>query len=151
MGKIMKNSVEYGTTTTINDVTVNGTSVVTSGVASIPLVSSTSAGVAPKGASVSSQSQSTKFLREDGSWATPSYTSIKKSSVSLTFDSSGRSTINFSMGRIIAVNFQTTSYTYTLRYLNTSQTLIYLRDPNTLALITNYSDSIAVDIYYITT
>lgn len=40
----------------------------------IPKVSSTSAGVAPKGASVSTQSQSTKFLREDGSWAKPSYT-----------------------------------------------------------------------------
>ena len=40
----------------------------------IPLVSSSTAGVAPKGAAVSSQSQSTKFLREDGSWAAPSYT-----------------------------------------------------------------------------
>lgn len=42
--------------------------------ANIPKVSSTSAGVAPKGATVSSQSQSTKFLREDGTWAAPSYT-----------------------------------------------------------------------------
>ena len=41
----------------------------------IPKVSSSSAGVAPKGAAVSSQSQTTKFLREDGSWAAPSYTS----------------------------------------------------------------------------
>ena len=40
----------------------------------IPLVSSSTAGVAPKGAAVSSQSQSTKFLREDGTWAAPSYT-----------------------------------------------------------------------------
>ena len=40
----------------------------------IPKVSSSSAGVVPKGAAVSSQSQSTKFLREDGTWATPSYT-----------------------------------------------------------------------------
>lgn len=37
-------------------------------------VSSSAAGLAPKGAAVSSQSQSTKFLREDGSWAAPSYT-----------------------------------------------------------------------------
>ena len=44
--------------------------------ANIPKVSSSSAGVAPKGASVSTQSQSTKFLREDGSWAVPSYTSV---------------------------------------------------------------------------
>ena len=44
--------------------------------ANIPKVSSSGAGVAPKGASVSTQSQSTKFLREDGSWAVPSYTSV---------------------------------------------------------------------------
>lgn len=43
-------------------------------IANIPKVSSSSAGVAPKGAAVSSQSQSTKFLREDGIWAAPSYT-----------------------------------------------------------------------------
>ena len=43
--------------------------------ANIPKVSSSSAGVVPKGASVSTQSQTTKFLREDGTWATPSYTS----------------------------------------------------------------------------
>ena len=42
--------------------------------ANIPKVSASSAGVAPKGASVSSQSQSTKFLREDGTWSAPSYT-----------------------------------------------------------------------------
>lgn len=42
--------------------------------ANIPKVSSSSAGVAPKGASVSTQSQTTKFLREDGTWAAPSYT-----------------------------------------------------------------------------
>ena len=49
--------------------------------ANIPKVSSTSAGVAPKGTTVSSQSQSTKFLREDGSWAAPSYTSIPSNNV----------------------------------------------------------------------
>lgn len=43
-------------------------------VGNIPKVSGTSAGVVPKGAAVSSQSQSTKFLREDGTWAVPSYT-----------------------------------------------------------------------------
>jgi len=42
--------------------------------ANIPKVSASSAGVAPKGSAVSSQSQSTKFLREDGSWAAPTYT-----------------------------------------------------------------------------
>lgn len=39
------------------------------------LVSSTSAGLAPQGTAVSTQSQTTKFLREDGSWAAPSYSS----------------------------------------------------------------------------
>ena len=43
-------------------------------VANIPKVSASSAGVVPKGAAVSTQSQTTKFLREDGSWAAPSYT-----------------------------------------------------------------------------
>ena len=42
--------------------------------ANIPKVSSTSAGVVPKGASVSTQSQTTKFLRSDGTWQAPSYT-----------------------------------------------------------------------------
>lgn len=50
-------------------------------VGNIPKVSSSSAGVAPKGAAVSTQSQSTKFLREDGSWAAPSYTSIPSNNV----------------------------------------------------------------------
>lgn len=41
--------------------------------ANIPKVSSSSAGVVPKGTTVSAQSQTTKFLREDGTWAVPSY------------------------------------------------------------------------------
>ena len=41
---------------------------------SVPAVSSSNAGVAPKGNAVSSQDQNTKFLREDGAWAKPSYT-----------------------------------------------------------------------------
>ena len=53
--------------------------------ANIPKVSSSSAGVAPKGAAVSSQSQSTKFLREDGTWAAPSYTT--NSNTTYTFES----------------------------------------------------------------
>ena len=41
----------------------------------LPKVSSDTAGVVPKGTAVTSQSQSTKFLREDGTWAAPSYSS----------------------------------------------------------------------------
>ena len=37
-------------------------------------VDADNAGVVPKGAAVSTQSQTTKFLREDGTWAAPSYT-----------------------------------------------------------------------------
>lgn len=37
-------------------------------------ISTTTAGVVPKGSAVSTQSQSTKFLREDGTWSAPSYT-----------------------------------------------------------------------------
>ena len=40
----------------------------------LPKISSSSAGIVPKGTAVSSQSQSTKFLREDGTWAAPTYT-----------------------------------------------------------------------------
>ena len=57
----------------------------------IPKVSSSSAGVAPKGAAVSSQSQSTKFLREDGTWAVPSYTTDTNTTYSLS--ASGESVV----------------------------------------------------------
>jgi len=51
----------------------------------IPKVSASSAGVAPKGSSVSSQTQSTKFLREDGTWAAPTYTDISEISTAMVF------------------------------------------------------------------
>lgn len=41
--------------------------------ANIPKVSATSAGVVPKGATVTEQTATTKFLREDGTWQVPSY------------------------------------------------------------------------------
>ena len=60
-------------TLTRTDTTPTGSSTTTSVTANLPKVSSTSAGVVPKGAEVTTQSQSTKFLREDGTWAVPSY------------------------------------------------------------------------------
>lgn len=42
--------------------------------ANIPKFNDQRGGTVPKGESVSTQSQSTKFLRSDGSWAAPSYT-----------------------------------------------------------------------------
>lgn len=60
-------------TLTRTDTTPTGTSTTTSVTANLPKVSSSSAGVVPKGAEVSTQTQETKFLREDGTWATPSY------------------------------------------------------------------------------
>jgi hypothetical protein len=74
-------------------------------VKNIPKVSSATAGVAPKGAAVSAQSQSTKFLREDGTWAAPSYTTntnttytISKDgeSVKLTGSNGGTSSVSLS-------------------------------------------------------
>lgn len=59
--------------------------------ANIPKVSSSSAGVVPKGATVSSQSQTTKFLREDGTWAAPSYTTDTNTTYSLS--ASGESVV----------------------------------------------------------
>ena len=54
--------------------------------ANIPKVSSSGAGVVPKGASVSTQSQTTKFLREDGTWAAPSYTTDTNTTYTLGTD-----------------------------------------------------------------
>lgn len=56
--------------------------ITTSVTATLPKISSSTAGVVPKGSSVSSQSQSTKFLREDGTWATPSYSSSSTFTIS---------------------------------------------------------------------
>lgn len=49
--------------------------------ANIPKFNDQRGGTVPKGESVSTQSQSTKFLRSDGSWAAPSYTSIPSNNV----------------------------------------------------------------------
>lgn len=66
---------------------------------SVPAVSSTSAGVAPKGAAVSSQSQTTKFLREDGTWAAPSYTVDTNTTYTVaTGDSNGQIKVTPSSG-----------------------------------------------------
>jgi hypothetical protein len=66
----------------------------------IPKVSSSSAGVAPKGAAVSTQSQSTKFLREDGTWAAPSYTTNTNTTYKLKIGSTtnGDTTNGVSLG-----------------------------------------------------
>lgn len=60
----------------VTDVKMNNVSIVSNHVANIPLVSSSTNGLVPQGTSVTTQSQSTKFLREDGSWQAPSYTSV---------------------------------------------------------------------------
>ena len=110
------NSAAFADDTTANasnpvkmTLTIDGSDTATV-TANIPKVSSSSAGVVPKGAAVSSQSQTTKFLREDGSWAAPSYTSIPSGNVtgsSLTADQiilgNGNSTIKAS-GKTIATS-----------------------------------------------
>lgn len=68
-------------------------------VANFPKVSNTSAGVVPKGAAVSSQSQTTKFLREDGTWAAPSYTTNSDTTYTLaTGDANGQIKVTPSSG-----------------------------------------------------
>lgn len=67
--------------------------------ANIPKVSSSSAGVAPKGATVSSQSQTTKFLREDGTWQAPSYTPVIDN---LTSSTSTTSALSAKQGYLLA-------------------------------------------------
>ena len=54
----------------------------------IPKVSNSSAGVVPKGETVSTQNQDTKFLRSDGTWAKPSYTTNTNTTYTLTQDAS---------------------------------------------------------------
>lgn len=71
----------------------------TSVTANIPRVTSASAGVAPKGAAVSSQSQSTKFLREDGSWAAPSYSTLSGISGVGTVSASGTAPLTLSASK----------------------------------------------------
>ena len=53
----------------------------------VQTVSASKAGVAPKGESVTTQNQSTKFLRSDGTWATPSYTVNTDAAVTQTITS----------------------------------------------------------------
>lgn len=57
--------------------------------ANLPKVTSSSAGVVPKGSAVTSQSQTTKFLREDGTWSAPTYTSVTS-----TYSSTGTTAVN---------------------------------------------------------
>lgn len=52
--------------------------------ANIPKFNDQRGGTVPKGESVSTQSQSTKFLRSDGSWAAPSYTTNTDTKVTQT-------------------------------------------------------------------
>ena len=74
-------------------------------VANIPKVSSSSAGVAPKGTAVSSQSQTTKFLREDGVWAAPSYTTNTDTTYTIaTGDANGQIKVTPSSGSAYNVN-----------------------------------------------
>ena len=86
--------------------------------ANIPKVSSSSSGVVPKGATVSSQSQTTKFLREDGTWATPSYTTNTNTTYTLsvgTGDDANKIVLTPSSGTAnkITVPYATTSGTAT--------------------------------------
>ena len=71
--------------------------------ADIPKVSSSSAGVAPKGTAVSSQNQNTKFLREDGTWAKPSYTTNSNTTYTFT-DGTNSFTVTPSGGTAQTVN-----------------------------------------------
>ena len=80
--------------------------------ANIPKVSSSTAGVVPKGATVSNQSQSTKFLREDGTWAAPSYTTntntwrnIKVNGTEKLGTGTGTGALNFKNGTNTTVTY----------------------------------------------
>ena len=61
--------------------------------ANLPVISTTSSGVVPKGNEINGQSQTTKFLREDGTWATPSYTENINTTYTFTSGTSGNFTV----------------------------------------------------------
>lgn len=115
--------------------------------ANIPKVSSSSAGVAPKGASVSSQSQNTKFLREDGTWAKPSYTT--NTNTTYTLGTSGNTvTLTPSSGSVqsITVPFATNSTKATQDASGNTITTTYRRlDNNTFDTI-SVTDLTAGDV-----
>lgn len=108
----------------------------------LPKVSSSSAGVVPKGAAVSSQSQSTKFLREDGSWATPSYTTNTNTTYKLTVNGTANGGGSTSLGTIYAPTAAGTSGQFLaansdgiptwVSNPNTNTTYTFTQDGNTL-------------------
>lgn len=74
---------------------------------------------------------------------------VKKETVSLTFDNSGRSTIQHRESDVVAVELQSTDYTYTLRYLNSTQCLIYLRQAGNLSLVTTGGITLTAIVSYL--
>lgn len=115
--------------------------------ANIPKVSSSSSGVVPKGATVSSQSQTTKFLREDGTWAKPSYTT--NTNTTYTLGTSGNTVIlTPSSGSVqsITVPFATNSTKATQDASGNTITTTYRRlDNNTFDTI-SVTDLTAGDV-----
>lgn len=95
----------------------------------LPKVSSSSAGVVPKGAAVSSQSQSTKFLREDGSWAAPSYTTNTNTTYKLTVNGTANGGGSTSLGTIYAPTTAGTSGQFLAA--NSSGIPTWVSNPNT--------------------
>ena len=99
----------------------------------IPKVSATSAGVAPKGATVSTQDQTTKFLREDGTWAAPSYTdssidtvrAIKVDGSQVLSDDPADGAVDFVGGDHATLTFNGTGNTITVDVSDLATTNIY--------------------------
>ena len=99
----------------------------------IPKVSATSAGVAPKGATVSTQDQTTKFLREDGTWAAPSYTdssidtvrAIKVDGSQVLSDDPADGAVDFVGGDHATLTFNSTGNTITVDVSDLATTNIY--------------------------
>ena len=64
-------------------------------IANLPKVSSSTAGVVPKGTDVTEQTTTTKFLREDGSWSIPSYpTTLPASDTTDEYSSEGTTPVS---------------------------------------------------------
>lgn len=122
----------------VTDVKMNNVSIVSNHVANIPLVSSSTNGLVPQGTSVTTQSQSTKFLREDGSWQAPSYTSV--SDRALIDGSNIASPATFRQN--IGLNIHTETYTGTTN----SQSLLTTNIPWTGNILAAYATVVSTSV-----
>lgn len=135
-----------GTTTAlefIDTISQSSTGKITATKKGITLVSKDNAGLAPKGAQVNTQSQNTKFLREDGSWAVPSYTENTDHDTKVTQTGV---TDNQELSILLKNTNDTTDETTSIKYSKTTDKLVTV-NPSTgkiSAAVGNFSGNMTI-------